>query len=153
MSPLGLFVGLTTVDLVHRVECAPGPDDKVVATRVDLAAGGPAANAAVTFAALGGRAVLLTAMGDGPVAALARADLAAAKVQIADATAAPVRRGVDTPISAVTVVESTGERSVVSRNAEGVRVGVPSDVAELVAAAAVVLVCLLYTSPSPRDRS
>jgi sugar/nucleoside kinase (ribokinase family) len=142
MIPVGLFVGLTTVDLVHRVERPPGPDEKVVATRADIAAGGPAANAAVTFAALGGRVVLLTALGGGVVASLARADLLACRVQVVDASAAPVRDGepvVDTPISAVTVVESSGERSVVSRNAEGVDVDVPVDLATLVSAAAVVL--------------
>ena len=142
MIPAGLFVGLSTVDLVHQVQRAPGPNEKVVATRADLAAGGPAANAAVTFAGLGGRAVLLTALGDGPVASVARADLLACHVQVMDASAAPVRNGgavVDTPISAVTVVESSGERSVVSRNAEGVDVDVPVDLAALVSAAAVVL--------------
>ena len=142
MIPAGLFVGLSTVDLVHRVQRAPGPDEKVVATRADLAAGGPAANAAVTFAGLGGRAVLLTALGDGPVASVARADLLACQVQVVDATAAPVH-GVgpvgDTPVSAVTVVEFSGERSVVSRNAEDVSVDVPADLADLVSAAAVVL--------------
>jgi sugar/nucleoside kinase (ribokinase family) len=141
--PVGLFVGLTTVDLIHRVERAPGPDEKVVATTADLAAGGPAANAAVTFAGLGGRAVLVTALGGGPVAGVARADLLACRVQVMDATAAPVRGGAavhDTAVSAVTVVESSGERSVVSRNAEGVHVDVPADLAALVRAAGVLLV-------------
>ena len=142
MSSVGLFVGLTTVDLVHRVERAPGPNEKIVATRADLAAGGPAANAAVTFAALGGSAVLLTALGTGPVASVARGDLLGCRVQVADATAAPVPGGgpvKDTPLSAVTVVESSGDRSLVSRNAEGVCVDVPADLAALVGAAAVAL--------------
>jgi sugar/nucleoside kinase (ribokinase family) len=60
-----------------------------------------------------------------------------------DATAARVRSGEavqDTTISAVTVIESSGERSVVSRNAEGVHVDVPADLAAVVDAAGVLLV-------------
>jgi sugar/nucleoside kinase (ribokinase family) len=143
MSPVGVFVGLTTLDVVHRVRRAPGPDEKVVATRADLAAGGPAANAAVTFAGLGGRAVLVTALGEGPVAGVARMDLAACQVHLVEATPAPVHGGAprwELPVSAVTVVESSGERSVVSRNAEGAAVTVPADLADLMDVADVLLV-------------
>ena len=64
----GLFVGLTTFDVVQRVAALPGPDEKVTALRADIAAGGPAANAAVSFAALGGHTVLASAVGTGPLA-------------------------------------------------------------------------------------
>ncbi|MGB8202386.1 MAG: hypothetical protein WCF33_22325, partial [Pseudonocardiaceae bacterium] len=63
----GLFVGLATVDLVQRVDRRPGVDEKVVALSSDIAAGGPAAVAAVTFGALGGQSVLLSALGPGPL--------------------------------------------------------------------------------------
>ncbi|ACZ29417.1 PfkB domain protein [Xylanimonas cellulosilytica DSM 15894] len=104
------FAGLTTLDVVHRAPAPPTRNGKVTATRQDVAAGGPAANAAVTAAALGVRAILVTALGQGPVAAAARADLEAHGVEILD-TAAP-----DFPlaVSAVLVDERTGERSVVS---------------------------------------
>ena len=59
----GVFVGLTTLDLVLGVAHAPAPDQKVEAHSQDLDVGGPAANAARTFAALGGRARLVTALG------------------------------------------------------------------------------------------
>src|SRR5262249_1342223 len=67
-TPHGLFAGLATLDLVHTLERPLGPDEKSVALRQDIAAGGPAANAAVTFAALGGDAVLGTAPGAHPPA-------------------------------------------------------------------------------------
>lgn len=104
------FAGLTTLDVVHRAAVPPTRNQKVTATRQDVAAGGPAANAAVTAAALGARAVLITALGQGPVAAAARADLEAHGVEILD-TAAP-----DFPlaVSAVLVDDATGDRSVVS---------------------------------------
>ncbi|MCA5892301.1 PfkB family carbohydrate kinase [Isoptericola sp. NEAU-Y5] len=108
-------VGLTTLDVVHRATGRPGPDEKVTATRQDVAAGGPAANAAVVAAALGAEAVLVSALGGGPVATAARADLAAHGVRVLDVVPA----GEDFPlaVSAVLVDDATAERSVVSADA------------------------------------
>ncbi|MER6875198.1 ribokinase, partial [Amycolatopsis sp. NPDC000673] len=49
-----LLAGLCTVDVVQRVAEFPEPSEKVQSLQVDVAAGGPATNAAVTVAALGG---------------------------------------------------------------------------------------------------
>lgn len=133
--PTGLLVGLVTVDVVQRVDRAPGPDEKVRATRADVAAGGPATGAAVTFARLGGDALLLTTVGTGPLASLVHEDLRRHHVRVHDA--APASGGPS--VSAVTVVRSTGQRSVVSRNAEDATVVPPSDLAALVERARVVL--------------
>ncbi|MGH3783110.1 MAG: PfkB family carbohydrate kinase, partial [Pseudonocardiaceae bacterium] len=97
----GLFVGLATLDLVQRVRERPGANEKVVAQRSDIAAGGPAAVAAVTFGALGGRSVLLSALGSGPVGRLAAGELRDAGVRIVDAWTA----GADLSISAITVLD------------------------------------------------
>ncbi|MBW6434792.1 carbohydrate kinase [Actinoplanes hulinensis] len=117
-----LCVGLATVDLVQRVARMPGIDEKVQSESVDVAAGGPAANAAVTAAALGADVALVTAVGRHPLGDLVRADLAAHGVTLIDA--AP-----DTdqppPVSAVTVLDATGERTIVSRNAGTRAVAVP----------------------------
>jgi sugar/nucleoside kinase (ribokinase family) len=136
MAPCGLFVGLATLDLVQRVARRPGVDEKVVAWRSDLAAGGPAAAAAVTFSALGGRSVLLSALGPGPVGRLAAEDLDRVGVQVVDAWAA----GADLSISAITVLEGTGQRSVVSRNAEDLTAIVPAELPVLIRDADVVLI-------------
>lgn len=136
MAARGLFVGLATLDLVQRVPQRPGVNEKVVAQRSDIAAGGPAAVAAVTFGALGGRSVLLSALGPGPVARLAAAELDRAGVHIVDAWAA----GTDLSISAITVVDDTGQRSVVSRNAEDLTAVPPADLPALVGDADVVLI-------------
>ncbi|MFI5493922.1 PfkB family carbohydrate kinase [Actinoplanes sp. NPDC051859] len=118
------FVGLSTVDLVQRVDRLPGLDEKAEAVSAEVAAGGPATNAAVTAAALGAEVTLVTAVGAHPLGDLIRADLAAHGVTLLDAaphiTAAP-------PVSAVTVLDATGQRTIVSRNAGGVAVGVPED--------------------------
>ena len=106
-----LFAGLTTLDVLHRLDHVPDPSLKVTSTDFTMAAGGPATNAAVTYAALceasrvssgpvdeAGAAsgvplpsvdepTLLTALGEGPVSAFLAADLAAAGVRVVDATA------------------------------------------------------------------
>jgi sugar/nucleoside kinase (ribokinase family) len=111
-----LLAGLCTVDVVQRVEELPAPGEKVQSLRVDVAAGGPATNAAVTAAALGAEATLLTVLGAHPLAALARADLEAHGVRVVDL--APENPG-PPPVSAVAVRDRDGERTVVSRNAAG----------------------------------
>jgi sugar/nucleoside kinase (ribokinase family) len=135
--PAGLFVGLVTLDLVQRVDKAPGPNEKVVAFAADIAAGGPATNAAVTFAALGGRATLVTSLGTGPLQSLVSDDLSHHGVAVVE-TAMPGHPG--PAISAVVVTAGTGERSVVSRNAEQGSTKVPTNLTDLVGSADVLLV-------------
>jgi sugar/nucleoside kinase (ribokinase family) len=119
-----LCAGLVTVDLVHRVDRLPGVDEKAQATAVSIAAGGPAANAAVTAAALGAQVTLVTAVGSHPLGSLIRADLAAYGVELLDAAPS---LSTPPPVSAITVLASTGERTIVSRNAGDVRVRVPDE--------------------------
>lgn len=107
--PSGVFAGLATLDVVHAVERLPGPDEKVDAASTVLAAGGPAANAAKTFAALGGRATLLTALGGDAAAALVRAELEGFGVRVVDLAAPDAQAAV----ASVLVTRATGARAVV----------------------------------------
>jgi sugar/nucleoside kinase (ribokinase family) len=136
-TPVGVFVGLATLDVIHRIVKAPAVNQKITSTAQFVAAGGPAANAAVTFAGLGGDAILVTALGDDAVADLIRADLAAYGVHVVDAAAGTTRA---VPVSAVSVIESTGDRSVVSLDAVNSDAAPPGNLRDLVAAADVVLV-------------
>jgi sugar/nucleoside kinase (ribokinase family) len=108
------FTGLTTLDVIHRSTVRPGPNQKITAIRQDVSAGGPAANAAVTAARLGARAVLISAMGSGPVGAAARGDLERHGVEIHDTAEG---REIPLAVSAVLVDDETGDRSVVSPDA------------------------------------
>jgi sugar/nucleoside kinase (ribokinase family) len=129
--------GLATVDLVYRVDRIPGPDEKAQATSVEIAAGGPAANAAITAAVLGAEVTLVTAVGAHPLGDLIRAELHAYGVTLLDAapdSPAPP------PVSAVTVVAATGQRSIVSRNAGDVAVDPPYELDRMVHEAGAVLV-------------
>ncbi|MEV6304781.1 PfkB family carbohydrate kinase [Actinoplanes sp. NPDC051861] len=109
-----LCVGLATVDLVQRVDRFPAADEKIQSTSASVAAGGPATNAAVTAAALGASVTLLTVVGSHPLGALIHADLTARGVTVIDA--APDLTD-PPPVSAVTVLSSSGTRTIVSRNA------------------------------------
>jgi sugar/nucleoside kinase (ribokinase family) len=130
--PLGVFVGLATLDVIHHVTARPGPDQKVTAQRQFVAAGGPATNAAVTFAALGGRARLVTALGSGPIGRLIGSELAGYGVEVLDVGAPEYE-----PAVSAIAVESGGLRSVISPDARGSQV---STSAEVVSGADAVLV-------------
>jgi len=112
---LGLFIGLSTLDIIGYVENAPTADQKVDALDVWVGAGGPTTNAAVTFRRLGGEARLIAAWGPGSVSSLALHDLSSEDVETTDVYASG-----DFPTSLVTV-DAAGHRSVVSRNAAFLR--------------------------------
>lgn len=132
--------GLATLDLRQEVHRVPGPDEKVVATDLDVSSGGPAANAAATAAALGTRARLVTAVGSGVLADVVTQDLERAGVEVVDLLA-----GTEAvpPVSTVLVTRATGERAVVSVNATataGVPVPDPAELDRLLDDAAALLV-------------
>ena len=60
-------LGLATLDTILAVPRHPGPDDRVVASELAVAGGGPAATAAVTLARSGVRTYFVGAVGDDDV--------------------------------------------------------------------------------------
>jgi sugar/nucleoside kinase (ribokinase family) len=110
----GLFVGLAAVDISYAVEDIPRPNQKISVPEQLVTAGGPATNAAATFAFLGGRATLVTAVGRNLLSRIIRDDLAHHSVRLhnmaGDCDGPP-------PVSSIMVLRRTGERSVVSANA------------------------------------
>lgn len=124
-----LFVGLCTLDIIQSVDHVPGPNDKITALRQTIAAGGPAANAAVTYAYLGGISTLLTSVGEHPLASGIHADLVRAHVKLNDLNV----RGEEPPsLSSVLVTASSGERAVVSTNARHQNFSAPDYLHQLV---------------------
>ena len=63
-NPQGCFVGLTTLDYVFYVDSQPENNAKVKTNNYRRFVGGPAANAAITYALLGGNATLVTCLGN-----------------------------------------------------------------------------------------
>jgi len=108
-SPTGLFVGLSTLDVIQLVEAIPGANEKVVALDYMIAAGGPATNAAVAFSVLGGRAVLVTKASGCLIGQSMVGDLQSYGVEVL------VVCGCETPaIATIMITAGTGERAVVS---------------------------------------
>lgn len=112
--PKALFAGLATVDLIYTVDEVPRRNQKISVGGQQVSAGGPATNAAITFAFLGGRADLVTAAGSHPLAAVIRDDLRVRSVRLRD-LASRCREA--PPISSIMVHRGSGERTVVSANA------------------------------------
>ena len=133
--PTGLFVGLCTLDVIQLVDHAPGSNEKLTAREQVVAAGGPAANAAVSFCYLGGAATLLTAIGAHPLGVGVAADLDALGVTVSDLAAGSPK---PPAVSSVLVTVSTGERAVASTNATAHRLAPPDDLDALVAAGDIV---------------
>ncbi|MDH6612355.1 sugar/nucleoside kinase (ribokinase family) [Streptomyces sp. SAI-208] len=133
--PAGLFVGLCTLDVIQLVDHVPGADEKLTAREQVVAAGGPAANAAVAFAHLGGAAGLLTGVGAPPLGRAVAAELGELGVTLRDLAAASTQ---PPAVSSILVTASTGDRAVASTNASGYRLAPPPDLDALVAACDIV---------------
>lgn len=103
------FFGRSTLDLLYRVSCFPQEDSKTMATAFVVQAGGPALNAAITFAFLGGQAQLISAVGRGPWSQMVKQELNQFGVRLTDVC------DVDSfspPISSVVIHSETGSRTI-----------------------------------------
>lgn len=124
----GLFIGLTTLDLIYQVTEPPKPNQKLVALDYTASAGGPATNAAVAFGALGGQASLLSVVGCHPMTQLIVADLQQCGVSLLDLDPAWSK---SPPVSSIIVTKATGDRAVISINAaklQATPAQIPTDV-------------------------
>jgi len=116
----GIFVGLSTIDVVYGIDEFPAANTKVAARSQEVFVGGPATNAAVTFAQLGGEAALVTAVGRSTLAVVVREELRKYKVQLVDLN--PEFDGL--PALSSVSVDRLGNRNVVSAN--GTRITIPA---------------------------
>ena len=110
-SPRVLFAGRTTLDVVYSLAHFPSEDTKIFARAMHVAPGGPATNAAITHALLGGNAVLMTAIGGGPWAAPLREELHRLGIELIDLAD---RTPYETPLTTVLANQSNGTRTIVN---------------------------------------
>lgn len=108
-----LCCGLTTIDLIERLDALPAHGTKAQADSARIDVGGPATNAARTIAALGHEAHLLSLNGVGPLAELARALLAREDVVATDLAHSGA------PSVSTILLTPDGERTVISANNAG----------------------------------
>jgi sugar/nucleoside kinase (ribokinase family) len=109
--PRVLFVGRATLDVTYSLDQFPVEDTKVFARAMRVAPGGPATNAAITHALLGGKAMLLTALGGGPWAAPVRDELTKLRIDLIDLAAGS---NYEMPLTTVLVSESGATRTIVN---------------------------------------
>ena len=110
-SPRVLFVGRTTLDVVYALDQFPAEDTKVFARELRAAPGGPATNAAITHALLGGKAILMSAVGGGPWSIPVRAELDRHHIELIDL----VRdTPYETPLTTVLLNRASSTRTIVN---------------------------------------
>lgn len=109
-----VFVGLATVDAEYFIDDLPQRNEKITASSQQIVAGGPATNAAITFAFLGGPASLISAVGLHPLGDVIRHDLQRFGIPLCDIAS---QREEAPPLSSIFVLRNGGDRSVVSANA------------------------------------
>ncbi len=120
MTPTGLFIGATTVDLIHYIQSYPIENEKINAAHMATYLGGPATNAAITFAALGGKSTLVSAFGQNAWTSFLRERLSIHKVDhmdlIGDQSFQPM-------VSSVLVNLNNGDRTVIASPSSGAEEG------------------------------
>ncbi len=136
MSKSGIFVGLSTIDIIYDVTEAPRRNQKITAKSQEIIVGGPATNAAITFSFLGGTAALVAPVGQSSLASTIKDECERFGIRLIDITP---NAGEAPPVSSVWV-DAEGQRSVVSANTAGRKLSAERIDHELIANAQVVMV-------------
>ncbi|NBD15092.1 MAG: sugar kinase [Cyanobacteria bacterium] len=114
MSKCGLFVGITTLDIIYLAPHLPEANEKLSALDSTLSAGGPATNASVAFSYLGNHSRLLSVLGNHPIIHLITTDLDQQQIEHQDLQP---RWEQTPPTSSIIVTQASGDRAVISLNA------------------------------------
>jgi sugar/nucleoside kinase (ribokinase family) len=109
--PRALFLGRSTLDALYRLDRLPAEDTKVYARDFQATPGGPALNAALTHALLGGESMLVSAVGGGPWAAQVRAELDRRSIALLDLAAGTEY---ETPLTTVLIATANSSRTIVN---------------------------------------
>jgi sugar/nucleoside kinase (ribokinase family) len=109
------FFGRSTLDLLYQVPLFPPEDSKTMASSFLAQAGGPALNAAITFAFLGGAAHLISAVGRGGWAEMVKQELQQYGVRLTDFCDL---KNFSPPISSVVIHGASGSRTIFNAPAQ-----------------------------------
>ena len=103
-------MGLTTIDIQYLVDTFPALNSKTVAGTFAMSVGGPATNAAITFAHLGGKSHLMSAIGNNQFTPFIESELHRYNVEFTDLS--PLANQLPTVSSIVTTCG--GYRTVIT---------------------------------------
>lgn len=106
-----VFIGRTTMDAVYWLDHLPAEGTKVFANAFRVAPGGPACNAAITHALLGGKTTLVSTLGRGIWADAVRKRLDALGVRIIDLAEGTAY---ETPLTTVLIGGEKATRTIVN---------------------------------------
>jgi sugar/nucleoside kinase (ribokinase family) len=110
-DPYVVCVGAATLDTILLVPRPPNADDRVVASELVRAGGGPAATAAVALARLGVHVFFVGAVGDDAAGDAIRSGLEREGVDVSELTVVPRARSAE---SSILVQQDGGGRAIVA---------------------------------------
>lgn len=103
------FIGLTGIDYVYYLDAFPDENSKCKSNDYSKYTGGPAANAAIAYAALGGDATLITAYGNSAESRTITEELESYGVKVVNAAADDALPGIST-----ICITGEGRRTIIS---------------------------------------
>lgn len=103
------FIGLTGLDYVYYLDSLPEENGKCKTNDYATYVGGPAANAAITYASLGGDATLITAYGNSPESSIITKELTSYGVKV-------INTSLDSKLPGISTICITGDgkRTIIS---------------------------------------
>ncbi len=104
-----VFIGLTGIDYVYYLDAIPRENSKCKTNDYAKYVGGPVANAAITYATLGGDATLVTAFGNSPESRLITEELQAYGVKVMNVSGDDTLPGIST-----ICITGEGKRTIIS---------------------------------------
>lgn len=108
-TPKGLFIGLCTTDYLYYIDNYPQENTKIKTNHFDTYIGGPATNAAITYALLGGDATVATCLGKSPQAKAMKQELESFGVKVLDFSQDDIL-----PNTSSIVISKSGNRTIFS---------------------------------------
>lgn len=105
----GLFVGLCTKDNLYYIDEFPEKNCKTKTTKFNTYIGGPAANAAIAFSYLGGKATIATCLGGTEESKTMIKDINALNISVLNYSSELIK-----PNNAAIVISDNGDRTIIS---------------------------------------
>ncbi len=112
MAVSGLFIGITSIDVVYNSSMPlPKDNEKIIINDFEMRIGGPAAKAAMTCAELGGNVTLITCLGDSMLSKSAKEHIESYNIKVCDLG----KDKIDNPnISCVYIRKDKESRTIIS---------------------------------------